>query len=1020
MTPESPDSVLVEIVHDAVPGRLRCRVRGLHRNRAAAAALEEALEGSGVRDVRASALTGTVLIVFELGLERDHLVGRLAQAAGALPQAAPDTGIDWLDGARPFRRGWRAERPAVRAVLRVENEADGWHVRQAADVLTLVGTTSRGLAAGEAAARLARDGPNVVPERGPRSVASMVADQLRNGPVLLLLGTTLLSVASGGFADAAIIAVVVTLNAGIGVYTQRRAERAISGLTRTRLPEATVIRDGRHAVIEAETLVAGDLLLLGRGTYVAADARLLQSDHLSVDESALTGESVPVEKSPGSLLRRDLPLADRTNMVYRGTVVTGGGGLAVVVAIGEGTEMGRIQALIQLEEQPLTPLQRQLDGLGNQLARVGVAVSAAVLAVALLRRLPFLEALRTTIALAVASIPEGLPTVATVTLATAVRDMRRRGLVARRLDAIETMGGIQVLCLDKTGTITTNRMAVVAVETAGRRLALTEAGFRDQQSRSEPPDSDTLRRLLEVASLCSEAELIDHEGTVQLSGSATETAILDAAIRAGIDLRALRGNAPLLVTEQRAETRQFMATRHEIGAGTQLVAVKGRPDQVMARCTSWASPCGIVPLSDADREQIAAANEALAGQAYRVLGVAEGRVAPEAPHWNHDLVWRGLIAIADPVRPGMADLIRRLRQAGIRTVMITGDQSATATAIARELDLAGGEELQIVDSIRLEALAPAVLASLASRVHVFSRVNPSHKLRIVRALQAAGQVVAMTGDGINDGPALKGADVGIALGRDGASVAREVADIVLTDDNLTALLSAVARGRNIRDDLEKSVHFITVTNLSEVLFMFGGVATGFGVPLNAKQLLWINLITDVFPELALALEPPERDVLARPPGDPTRPLVPRAAYPRLAGEATVLTGAGLASYLYGVARYGRGPRAAALGFNALTAAQLLHAISVRSEHHSMFRRDHLPENRWVSLALGGGFGVQLVGQAVAGLRGALGTARLSIMDLGVALTAALASFVANETLKEVRLRTAPALLPAAQSPGGTP
>jgi Ca2+-transporting ATPase len=1014
MSPETPSEMFIEVVHDAVPGRLRCRVPGLYRNFGAPAALEGTLGGGGVRDVRASALTGTVVVVFDAGLDRDQLLGRIARAARELAERPRVEGIDWLG------RGWMAGRPPrgrsrpARAVVHREAEGPAWHLIGADEALGLLGSGTLGLDAAEAAHRLARDGLNRLLERKQRSTAAMVRDQLRNGPVLLLLGSSILSVATGGLADALVITAVVALNAAIGVYTQGRAERVITALTRTRLPGATVIRGDRPDVIDAETVVGGDLLLLARGTYVAADARLLQADQLSVDESSLTGESMPVEKMAARLSRQDLPLGERVNMVYRGTVVTGGNGLAVVVATGERTEMGRVQELMQLEGQPLTPLQRQLDELGGQLARLGVAVSATVLALALMRRLPFFEVIRTTVALAVATIPEGLPTVATVTLAKGVRDMRRRGIVARQLDAIETMGGVQVLCLDKTGTITTNRMIVAAVEASGRRLLLEPDGFREEKPRVALAGAPALRRLLEIGTLCNEAELIDTDAGVRLSGSATETAILDAAIRAGVDVRAVRLGNPLLATEQRAETRQFMATRHLDGAGDQLVAVKGRPDQVLARCASWMGPGGTSRLTDADRASIQAANEALAGQAYRVLGVAEGRMPPGAASWDHDLMWLGLIAITDPVRPGMADLVRRLRAAGIRTVMITGDQSATASAIARELDLAGGEELQIVDSTRLEAVDFAVLTSLAARVHVFSRVNPSHKLRIVRALQAGGQVVAMTGDGINDGPALKGADVGIALGRNGTSVAQEVADIVLTDDDLTALLAAVARGRNVRDDLEKSVHFIAATNLSEVLFMFGAVATGFGVPLNAKQLLWINLITDVFPELALAVEPPEGDVLARPPGDPWRPIVDGPLFGRLAGEATVLTGAAVGSYLYGVARYGAGPQASALGFNALTAAQLLHALSARSERHGIFSTGHLPENRWVSLALGGGFGIQLMAQVAAGMRGALGTTRLPVADLGLAMAAALASFFANEIIKEARLRALPTLPPAAE------
>jgi len=993
----------------------------------------------GVRSVSASALTGTVLILFDPDKPIDEIIALLEEVAESashskdrMPASQPrsetrDFSLPslpaiWNDlksfAGRAARQGnfissaLRSLSPprSDQSESSKEQRQQEWRLVEADDVITFWQSSRTGLDSRQVESRLREYGYNVLPQAEPRSTLAIFLGQFRSLPVVLLIGSSVISALTGGVVDALVILGVVFLNAGIGALTERKSERTITSLLNARQPTALAVRDNRVQEIKGEEVVVGDLLVLTRGAYVAADARLIEVERLTVDESLLTGESVPATKTVRRLDSPLLPLGERVNMVYRGTVVTGGSGLAVVAATGGGAEIGRIQSLIASTYQPETTMQRQLRGLGNQLVSGAGAACGLMFVVGLLRGYGLREMLQSSIALAVAAIPEGLPVVATTTLAYGVKNMRERNVLVRRLEAIESLGAVQVMCLDKTGTITMNRMSVVSAVAGMNRFRVVGGQFFLGEEAINPLAHEELLWLIQISALCNESEVSRENGSTVIKGTPTESAIVQMALDSGIDVSELRQEWTLVRTVYRTEDRNYMSTLHRADGRPELLAVKGNPQEVLALSRWYMQDGQVRELTEQVRSDIRAENERMAGAALRVLGVAF-REDDEASV-EQGLVWLGMVGILDPPREGLRDLIAVFRKAGIKTVMITGDQSATAYAIGKELDLSAGQPLEMIDSIRLEDMDPELLGALAKRVQIFSRVNPSNKLQIVQALQREGKVVAMTGDGINDGPALKASDIGIAIGK-GAEVAREVADIILLDDRLETMISAIEQGRTIYDDIKKSIHFIAATNLSEIMVMLGAVGAGMGQPLNPRQLLWINLLTDVLPELALAVEPPETDVLNHPPRDPAAPIIAAPEFRRIGVEAGLMTGAALTSYSIGFARWGTGQRASTMAFLSLTSAQLLHTISSRSTHHTIFDRERLPDNKYIPIAIGAGFAVELLSEFAPKLRRILGTARLGIGDLLICGGAALASFATNEVLKFVeRYRFKPAELKA--------
>jgi Ca2+-transporting ATPase len=880
--------------------------------------------------------------------------------------------------------------------------APPWHTQAIEPVSRYFQTSPEtGLSSGAAQQQLQHYGANALPEAQSRSALSMFVSYFKSGPVALLSAAAGLSLATGGIADAAVIMGVVLINAVLGYATESQSERIIQSLKQIVQHPTWVIRDGEPLEIASEAVVPGDLLILKPGTCVAADARLVQAQQLSIDESALTGESLPVTKQVEALNQVEMPLADRLNMVYMGTLVTGGQGMAVVVATGGFTEIGQIQSLVGQTTVPQTPMEKQLDRAGGQLVWLSSTVCGVVFGIGLMRGYGLLEMMKSSISLAVAAVPEGLPTVATTTLALGIHTMRRHNVLIRRLDAIEALGSVQTICLDKTGTLTVNQMSVVELYVDANGITVSSEGkLRLGQQRLVPEGDDALTRLLQVGVLCNSSQIhLEGDGRYLVNGSPTENALIQLAICTGLEVLELKQACPLLSTSHRTEQQHFMVTQHQLADDRVLVAVKGNPTEVLALCDSYLKHGAIQPLTEPLRTALEQENDRMAGKALRILGFAYAEQETLAADVPTGLIWLGLTGMTDPLRPGMKTVIGDFHQAGIDTVMLTGDQSPTAYAIGKTLDLGQGAQLEILDSTHLDQLDPRILQGLCQRIHVFARISPAHKLQIVQALQQAERVVAMTGDGVNDAPALKAADIGIAMGHAGTDVAREVADVVLEDDNLETMIIAVSHGRTIYNNIRKSIHFLLSTNLSEIIVMLAAVSWGAGQPLNAMQLLWLNLVTDIFPGLALALEPPEPDILQQPPRDPNAPIIGSADFRRIGFESSLLSVSSLSAYGYGLSRYGGGPRSSTIAFMSLVVAQLLHALSCRSSTRRLWSRPPLPPNPYLAGALTGSLGLQFLTMAVPGLRGLLKLAPIDLTDSAVIAGSALMPLLISEATK---------------------
>jgi Ca2+-transporting ATPase len=862
-------------------------------------------------------------------------------------------------------------------------------------VSALGGSAEVGLSSEAGREKLAAYGLNRLPEAPRRTKFKIFLNQLNSLPVALLGVAAGVSLFTGAMVDAAVIMAVVAINSSIGFITESEAETTISSLKNLAHPSAVVVRDGARKRIDARSVVPGDLVVLEPGTYIGADCRLLEAARLSVDESSLTGESISVFKEAQVLEEVDIPLADRKNICYMGTLVTAGQGLAVVVATGRFTQIGKLQAMIGETIAPQTPMEKQLDSVGNQLVWACGAVCGLVFLMGLMRRTALSAIFKTTISLAVAAVPEGLPTVATTTLALGIRRLNAQQVIVRDMEAVETLGEVQTICFDKTGTVTENRMSVSRIFCGNRTMYLKPDGLFHGPRKISVRNSAELVQLAKVCILCREVS-----GNVSEKGSSTEEALLEFAVRSGLGVTGVSDQYPAIRTKFRTEDRHFMATLHIAGTARRFLAVKGNPVEVLAMCDTQLVDGQRLPLSEQDLSKIELENERMAGEALRVLGFAcRSADDEEVPDTLCGLTWLGLIGMADPLRDGMRELVARFHRAGIDTIMLTGDQSQTAYAIGKALGLSREGPMEILDSISLTDIDPEALRGLSQRVHVFARVSPAHKLQIVQALQSAGKVVAMTGDGINDGPALKAADIGIAMGRGGTDVAREVADVVLQDDNLATMVPAVGYGRTIHDNIRKSLHFILSTNFSEIMVMFVAGAAGIGYPLGAMQLLWINLVSDIFPGLALAMEAPEPDILDRPPRDPKEPIVRGSDLKRMGLESSTISLAALGAYGVGLARYGIGQRASTLAFQSLTLAQLLHAISCRSEKVSIYDEEKLPPNRYLTLAIGGSLGLQLLTFIVPWLRNLLGVSPISLLDGATIGISSILPLLVNEATK---------------------
>ena len=929
----------------AVRGRVRLHVEGLRGRPRLAARLEGGLAVSAaVRSVHANPVTGNILVTFDARrLALPRLVDEIRRHANGAPLPA---------SARDRR---------LRA---------SWHALPAAQVVGRLGTSPvTGLSSDEASRRLVAVGANRLPVPAPKTALAIITGHVTSLPVVLLGGAAALSLAVGAIVDAGVILAVVAANALVGYVTESRVERILASLQNGTVPPAVVRRDGREITIDATALVPGDIVVLKSGHAVAADARLIETDRLTVDESALTGESVPVRKRVAPMTAGDAALPDRLNMVFAGTVVVEGAGLAVIVATGRETEMGHVRALVAEGSAPPTPLERELDRVGRILVGISLSFCGVALGLGLLRGMPALEMLRTAISLAVAAVPEGLPAVATTTLALGMQRMLRHRMLVRRLAAVESLGATTVICADKTGTLTENRMTVAAWYVAGREYPAGANGDNGLEV------DQALARALAIAILCNEAEVFD--GSAEIKGSSTEGALLVAATRAGLDYRALRARYPLQSLQPRADGENWMATVHA-DEGRWLMTMKGAPEEVLERATSRLEAGGAVPLTPEMKASIHELNAGIAAKGMRVLGLAFKETPAGADVSYDGLTWVGLVAFTDPIRDGVREAILACRRAGIRPVIITGDQARTAAAIYRDLDPARNGHPRVVEASQLEGMDAAGLRAMVSEVDVFARVSPAHKYHLVRALQASGHVVAMTGDGINDAAALRVADIGVAMGARGTDVARDVADIVLIDDDFGSIVRAVEQGRTIHRNIGKALRFLLSTNFSEILVTLGALALGVARPMAPIQFLWINLLSDVFPALALALEEPEADVMERPPRNPSEPILSPPVLREIAADAAVLSASTLAVHGIALGRYGAGAHATTVAFCTLTAAQLAHALGYRA-HRGAGPAD-IRRSPSLVAAVGGTLGLHLAAMTAPPLRRLLGTTSLGAGD----------------------------------------
>jgi Ca2+-transporting ATPase len=824
-----------------------------------------------------------------------------------------------------------------------------WHALSPDDVLGRLESESGGLPDAEAARRLARWGPNALRAAPPASAWKILVAQLRSFVVLLLVVAAGLALATGDPLDAGAIAVVLLINTALGFVMELRARRTMEGLLQLEVARATVLRGGQRREVGADSIVPGDVVVVEAGTRVPADARLLSGSELRTDEAALTGESLPAEKDAGAAVPGDAPLADRRTMVYRSTLAVSGHALAVVVATGMRTEVGRIGALVGGVREEPAPLERRLDALGRRLGFVAVAAAGLVAVLGAVRGTPAALAVETAIALAIAAVPEGLPAVATIALAVGVRRMARRHALVRRLPSVEALGSATVVCTDKTGTLTAGEMTVTRVWAGGREHAVTGAGYGpdgailDGTREVRPRDGDPLHAVLRIGALANRADVEADGAGWRVHGDPTEAALLVLARKAGMDRAGLLRDAPEVGEVPFSSERMWMATFHGgyegtgyegtgtdggASAGVEALA-KGAPVVILERCTQLLTEAGPVPLDAERRRAVLAWNEAAAAQGLRVLAMAFRAGLSKMDEAQVDgLVLAGLVGMMDPPAAGVMETIAELRAAGMRTVMITGDQRPTAVAVARDLGLLG-EGDEALEGAEIDRLDDAELQARAGRVGVYSRVSPEAKLRIVTALRTGGQVVAMLGDGVNDAAALKRADIGVAMGIRGTDMAREAAGIVLQDDRFPTVAAAVEEGRIVFDNIRKFVFYLFSCNAAEVLVLLVAGAAGLPLPLLPLQILWMNIVTDTFPALALAVEPGETDVMRRPPRDPHAAILSHRFLLGVGFYGGMMTAVTLAAFLWGL-RTGDAVLATTLSFTTLSLAQILHLGNARS------------------------------------------------------------------------------------------
>ncbi len=861
--------------------------------------------------------------------------------------------------------------------LGVSSSKDWYALDAAAVTNSLAVDPLVGLNTSQVNKRQHRYGRNALQEVRPRSAWNLLVDQFTSLVVWLLAVAAVIAWLTGDHAEAIAILIVLSINAAVGFATEWKAGRALDALRRQTSTISRVRRDGFEITVDAEDLFPGDIVILNSGDRVPADCRIIEAVRLETEESALTGESTTVEKAVEPVPSQTT-LAERRCMLYLGTAVAAGRAIAVVVSTGAVTELGQIGKLVSISTKERSPLQVQLTKLGRQLVYLVMIIAAVVMVTGWLRGDGLWMMVEVGISLAVAAVPEGLPAVTTLILALGVLRMARRHAIMRRLPAVETLGSTTVICADKTGTLTENRMTVREYFLSdGRRVEIDGC-----QTLVE--GDELLEQAVRVGVLCNEASFhTDATDANRTIGDPTETALLVVADALVLDVSRERSIHPKVAEQPFHSSTKRMTTLHRKSDGQHLAALKGAPSVVLAACSDYLDAVGNRVEMDAKAvERFIGANEQMANSALRVLALAVKHFADGEEHSSDAALesgytFLGLVGLIDPPRPGVAEAIRRARIAGIRTVMLTGDQLNTGLAIARELGLGNGVP-QALHARDLLDIDQSRLANLARNTDVFARVSPEEKLRIVEALQRVGEVVAVTGDGVNDAPALKRANIGIAMGHRGTEVAKEAADVVLADDNFETILSAVEGGRTIYANIIKFVHMMFSHNLGEVLMIFTAIAAGLALPLLPLQILWMNLVTDVFPALALAVEPASAEIMNQPPRSARSSLLSKPFLLLIAWQAAMLGIIGLAAYMWALQRYGPGAHSRTVALFALVGVQLGHTFNCRSRRRSAL--NVLFKNPFIWIAAVIVILLQLLAAYFAPLASVLGTVKPFAVD----------------------------------------
>lgn len=883
-----------------------------------------------------------------------------------------------------MRKGWNN----ISTTNQTKDKSSNYN-KSIEEVINQFNTDSKnGLSTNEAEKRLKNYGANELAKEAKVSPWSIFIDQFKNIIVLLLIVAAGIAFIIGDMVEGFAVLAVIILNALFGFFTEYKAERSVQALKKMVTTQAKVIREGSLTKIEASSVVPGDLLVVEEGDRITADGRLIEADNLAVEEATLTGESEAVSKDIDVLDKEEVPLAERANMVFMGTAVTRGNGVVVVTATGSETEMGRISGLLDETEEEVTPLEKRLDQMGKSLITLTLIIAAIVSVIGIISGRPIIEMLETGVALAIAAVPEGLPAVATITLAIGMKKMARHNALVKQLPAVETLGSTTVICTDKTGTLTENQMTLKQIYFQNETLRVTGTGyqpegeFKSEKQVVKPQKHDNLSLFLQAATLCSNAIIERKNSTWEVIGDPTEGALVTGAKKAGFEREEMeKGKYERLEEIPFTSDAKYMAVSYQLPENESAVFIKGAPSVILDMCSQIRKNGQVKPLSREIMEDLQKKNQQMAEEGLRVLGIAYSQ--EKMAETEEDIksvidsgvIFLGFAGIMDPPRADVKEAINKSQNAGIKTIMITGDQPDTAQSIAKKVGIAGAEG-EVITGSEINNLSLTDLTKKIKNNSIFARVSPENKLDIVDALNENDQITAMTGDGVNDAPALKKANIGVAMGERGTAVAREAADMVLLDDNFATIVRAVKQGRVIFDNIEKFIYYLFSCNLSEIIFIFLGIVLQIPVPLLALQILWLNLVTDVFPALVLAWEPPEMRIMDQSPRNPKKEILTSSFKRKIGFHGFLIALGPLGTYLYALNAGLPLEMSRTVGFMTLAFVQLFHVFNARREEGTGFDRTVM-QNSYLWGAIGLTTFLQLMTIYLPFLRKILNTTLLS-------------------------------------------